>query len=94
MCGIDDVPSDDMTTYYDDYLPGGFSEYDNKISDHRPVGLSIPVPLENSGCPGELAPQCIGKPSATAPFLPSRRSLGGAFASWMTATVAGMFLSA
>ena len=68
----------------DDYLPGGFSEYDNKISDHRPVGLSIPVPVENSGCPGELAPQCIGKPSATAPFSIQAPALG---ASCTSATV-------
>ncbi|MFK8046107.1 MAG: T9SS type A sorting domain-containing protein, partial [Crocinitomicaceae bacterium] len=35
-------PSSTVTTIkVDDYLPAGFSDYDNDISDHRPVGLKL-----------------------------------------------------
>jgi exonuclease III len=32
------------TIKVDDYLPNGWSEYDSRISDHRPVAARIPVP--------------------------------------------------
>jgi len=35
--------SDIQTIRLDDYFDGGFSEYDNKVSDHRPVGLKLNV---------------------------------------------------
>ncbi|WP_196887958.1 endonuclease/exonuclease/phosphatase family protein [Aureivirga sp. CE67] len=39
--------SEIRTIRIDDYLSGGFSEYDSKISDHRPVGLKLQI--EESG---------------------------------------------
>jgi len=37
----------------DDFLPGGWSEYDANVSDHRPVALKVPLGPSGSGCPTE-----------------------------------------
>lgn len=50
-------PSNVTTIKIDDYLPGGFNEYNSKISDHRPVALRLfvnagpPVGLEDNHQP-------------------------------------------
>ncbi len=36
-----DVGSDIQTIKLDEYFDGGMSEYDEKVSDHRPVGLKL-----------------------------------------------------
>ena len=38
---FEDANSTIQTIKIDTYLPGGFNEYDNNISDHRPVGLRL-----------------------------------------------------
>lgn len=37
-----------QTIKLDDYFPGGMDEYDEKVSDHRPVAISFAIP-ENFG---------------------------------------------
>ena len=37
------------TIKIDDYMDGGFYEYDHNISDHRPVGLKLAIEYTNSG---------------------------------------------
>ena len=36
------------TLKVDEFLPGGFGEYDNRITDHRPVGLSLNASIISS----------------------------------------------
>lgn len=37
-----------MSIPVEDYLPGGWSDYDENMSDHRPVGISVPVAMNLS----------------------------------------------
>lgn len=39
---FNDPLADVQTIRIGDYLPGGFSQYDDEISDHRPVALKLP----------------------------------------------------
>ena len=42
------------TIRVDDYLPGGWSQYNNDISDHRPVGLRVPIGNVGPSCPNPV----------------------------------------
>ena len=45
-------PAAECTTIrVEDYLPGGFSQYDNQITDHRPVAIKLPF---SDGCTASI----------------------------------------
>ena len=59
----------------DDYLPGGWWEYDSKMSDHRPVGLKLPI--GDVGCPSSIAASEVvraGTPPNPIALLPGQSS--------------------
>jgi len=67
---VTDPAADVRTIRIDDVLPGGWSEYDSKISDHRPVAMKIPL---GSGCPAAtLATETVrvGSPPNPSALLP------------------------
>lgn len=59
---LDDPSNSAETIRIDDYLPGGWSTYDNIITDHRPVGLKMKI--TTSGI-GEEEYQSLARPRIT-----------------------------
>mgnify|MGYP000881989491 CR=1 FL=1 len=58
----------------EDYLPGGWSQYDANVSDHRPVGIRLPVGDPAAVCTNQVASSEIirlGNPINPLAFLPT-----------------------
>ncbi|MFT4709347.1 MAG: endonuclease/exonuclease/phosphatase family metal-dependent hydrolase [Planctomycetota bacterium] len=62
------------TIHIEDYLPGGWSQYEADISDHRPVGIRLPVGDAAAACSAQIqASELIrlGTPANSLAFLPT-----------------------
>jgi hypothetical protein len=51
-----------QTIKVDSYLQGGFNEYDQNVSDHRPVGISLPLG-QDLGIASALKPSVTSYPN-------------------------------
>jgi len=51
-----------QTIKVDTYLQGGFNEYDQNVSDHRPVGISLPLG-QDLGIASALKPSVTSYPN-------------------------------
>ena len=62
------------TIHVEDYLPGGWSQYDADISDHLPVGIRLPVGDPGALCATQVAASELvrmGVPPNPLAFLPT-----------------------
>ncbi len=57
-----------QTIKVDSYLQGGFSEYDQNVSDHRPVGIRLPLAQE-LGISSAVTPPITSYPNPVEDFL-------------------------
>ena len=65
------------TIHIEDYLPGGWSQYDADISDHRPVGIRLPVGNAAAICSNQIGSSEVvrmGSPINPLAFLPTQGS--------------------
>ncbi|MHC4261541.1 MAG: endonuclease/exonuclease/phosphatase family protein [Planctomycetota bacterium] len=62
------------TIHVEDYLSGGWSQYDSTISDHLPVGIRLPVGDGTTSCTNQVASSetfRMGVPANPFAFIPS-----------------------
>ena len=62
------------TILVDEFVPGGWSQYDSTLSDHRPVGIRIPVGHAGPSCPEPFASSELvrfGVPPNPLVFIPT-----------------------
>lgn len=62
------------TIHVEDYLPGGWSQYDADISDHRPVGIRLPLGDPGALCASQVPASelvRLGVPANPLAFLPT-----------------------